>query len=160
MSHESLPKIELVGQLMSSLLGQGVTAKPSAPQAVGPGAKVLTGVYASDDGAVQVLCVCDYALAAYAGAALSMIPAGVAKDSLRGAALPEGIEENFREVLNIVTGLLNRPGAPHVKLQDMLRPADPAAPGVAGVLAKPAARLDMEITIANYGVGKASLLFS
>jgi len=158
MAAAKLPQAEIVGQLLGALLGDGVTAKNASPLDLRAAASAWIGVYAADDGTLQLLIVSDLSLAANAGAALSMIPAGVAKDSVRSGTLPENIKDNFGEILNILGGSFNAPGRPHVIFQKLYPSGPNLPPPVAAVLAQPGERLDLEIAIAGYGSGKATLL--
>lgn len=148
---------EAVSNLLATLLPGTVEVKMGKPV---DKAQALTGVYTRDDGGLEGACVCDYGMVAFAGAALAMIPANAAKESQKSGQFPETILENFREILNITGQVLNRPGLPHLSFRHLLKPAETNSPELTALLAKPAGRLDLEVGIGNYGVGRISILFA
>jgi hypothetical protein len=154
-----LPTLGAVNNLLVPLLPGTVSIKAGTPVPGGPKAPALIGIYTSDDGKLQAACVCTYALVSFCGAALAMIPAGIAKDGLNGQ-IQENIPENFREILNIFSRILNHPGAPHMSFKGLLTPAETGTPELTALLAKPAGHLDLEITVSNYGMGKLSILMA
>lgn len=158
MGAEHIPKPEVIVNLLNDLLGLAVTVKSGPPLDTSPSASLLIGAFAAPDKTVRLLCLSDYNLAAQAGAALSMIPAGVAKDSAKSGVLPDNIFDNFREVLNVMNGALNRARTVRLALHNVFLSAKDAPQEVAAIMAKPTARLDLEIAIAGYGSGRLALL--
>ena len=61
-------------------------------------------------------CVADLPLAATVGAALAMMPAAVAEDAVKQGTLEEGLADNWHEVANILTRLLNGPCVTHLRI--------------------------------------------
>jgi hypothetical protein len=147
--------LEAVGNLLKTLLPGSVDVKAGKP--VDPG-QALIGVFNRDDGGIQVACVCDHGMVAFAGAALAMIPAPTAKASQASGQFPAAILENFREIMNISGQIVNLPGRPHVTFQALLKSDEVTAPELKALLASPAGRLDLEVNIGNYGVGRLSIL--
>jgi hypothetical protein len=47
-----------------------------------------------------------------------------------------------------------------VAFSALLKPAEATAPELKALLAKPAGRLDLEVTIGNYGLGRLSILLA
>ncbi len=158
MATRALPSPTAVAGVLSDLLGRQADVRKGKPVAISPRTPAIVGVYHRDDGALAVACVADLSLAAHAGASLALIPAGVAAESVRRGKLEDDLLENFREVLNVAASLLNLPGEPHVLFREA-HVTPPALPKELGALvAKPAARLDLEVQVQGYGGGSLSLL--
>ncbi|MAE29295.1 MAG: hypothetical protein QF599_09885 [Planctomycetota bacterium] len=110
--------------------------------------------YVVPDGRLAALCIFDLAAAAGLGGALSMMPPESTELSLRNAELDELLEENFREVCNMLTPLFARPGIA-ISLKDV-RPLPAASPWIHG--SPPSGqRLDLEVTVEGYGQGSLGL---
>ena len=116
--------------------------------------------YVTDDGCVQALCVCDIDLACYSGAALSMIPPGVALQGIRRHELEENLADNFREIMNVLASLLNTTGSPHLVFRSLALPKQEVSDDVKTLLLNPPTRIDLEIAIEGYGSGKATLVIA
>jgi hypothetical protein len=145
---------------LNSLLGRDVqAAKIAPPGALGDAARYLA-VYTLDDGTVCGLAVCDLKLAASAGVALAIMPPRRIEECVKAGSLEDDILDNLREILNVTAGILNGTGHPHVVFQDVLGPNPQPTPAVEALLAQPAFRLDLEVTIAGYNGGKISFLLS
>jgi hypothetical protein len=145
-----LPDVNLVRELLGMLF-DGLTVKAGAKKLdVSPKSTGWVGVYVTDDGQPVALCACDLAFAANSGAALSMLPPGVAKDSLKSGQLTEVMLANLREVMNICTRLVLHEGTVHVRL-DTVCPTAKLPAAVAAIAAAPKARIDFEVTLGKYG---------
>jgi len=151
----ALPDPKEISELFTNLLGKQVTVKGGAPAADAKGGTLA--VYSDDAGAVGAVAVSDLPLASNAGAALSMIPAGMAEESIKAGALAENLADNWHEVLNVASQLFNCGAGHRVKLADIHPASDPPA-AAAGLLGAPGGRLDLEVAIAGYGSGTLSLL--
>ncbi|MEO8201876.1 MAG: hypothetical protein ABI679_15200 [Gemmatimonadota bacterium] len=114
--------------------------------------------YAAADGSVQALCVLDLSLSVLFGAALMMIPAEAAREMIRDRQVEGNIQENLHEVANVASQLVNRSGQGRLALHDVYLPAAVAPAEVLQILANPATRLDLQLTIEGYGTGMFSLL--
>ncbi len=104
MSSSPLPTLNTVEKLMQCLLGNQVATRNSTP---GPDLTKphVMASYVDESNAVQRILVCELALANSMGAAMSMIPAGVANDATKAGIIAENIEGNLGEVLNICVNL-------------------------------------------------------
>jgi hypothetical protein len=85
------------------------------------------------------------------------LPAGAAEDSIDEKQLFPNLAENVFELCNVLTSLLNREGAPHVKLYEVVYPGMPLPNDVRAHLLAIGRRLDLTVEIARYGKGKFSL---
>ena len=90
-----------VCSLLSELLGRKVASKKIAPYPFASALRRIVVAYEAEDHSVAAICVCDFAFASYAGAALAMIPAGIANESLAAGKCDPAFLENFTEILNI-----------------------------------------------------------
>jgi hypothetical protein len=146
-----LPDLNLVRELLGMLF-DGLVVKTGAKLDVSPKSTGWVAVYVTDDGKPAALCACDLAFAANSGAALSMLPPGVAKDSLKSGQLTEVMVANLREVMNICTRLILHEGTAHVRLESVC-PTAKLPPAVASLAAAPKARIDFDVTLGKYGGG-------
>ena len=88
------------------------------------------------------------------GAALAMIPKPVAEESITAGELEEGLHENFHEVANIATALVNGPSVPHLKIRELVTGIPDE---VRDLMLRAAGRRTYEVLIPDYGEGKLAL---
>jgi hypothetical protein len=148
----AIPMAEPIRRTLVDLLGRPIEVKPS-PGALKALSRGVIAEYSRTDGTSVGLFVVDLALAAYVGAALSMVPVGVASDSIRAGKLEANLAENTSEVFNILGSLLNGPTFPHCALKAVHTIPGPLPASVTPLVAKPAARLELGMTINGYGPG-------
>lgn len=117
--------------------------------------KWVTGLYVNDKNALIGACIADLKLAANAGAALAMISDQVAKESVAAGELGENLRENFYEVVNIVSALLNGPSVPHLRLTEMV---DGIPDDVIALAKRAAGNKRYDITIVGYDGGTLGLI--
>jgi len=149
-----LPEPHALGQLLSGLLGRNVKVKAVTKHPLPATLSVVAARYAAEDGQLVVACVSDLRFAAMAGAALTMVPAGIAKAGVDAGQLSDSLKDNFSEVLNIVAQLVTSAGHSRVLLQKMELTRPPLAADVAALLAGP--RVDLDVTIEGYGAGSVT----
>ncbi|MCH8333286.1 response regulator [Candidatus Sumerlaeota bacterium] len=158
---QTLPDAQAVGEFLSGMLGLSIDIEEGKPLDLGAKSPAIVAVYASDEGTLATLCVCDIALAGFVGAALSLIPAQVAKESIKARKLSEDLMENVQEVLNVGSSLFNTDDAPHVKMKTIHHPpGEPLPEDVAASISNPSRRLDLDITVPDYGPGKMALILA
>jgi hypothetical protein len=153
-----MPTVEAVQDLLSGLLGKRVGVKDGKAYVPGGTSPSIVGVFKRDDGAVAALVMMDVALAANASAALVLIPPGVAGESARSGKLSENLLENVKEVLNVCSRLFAAPGTPHVRMKGTNIIPPPAPAEIAGMLAKPNSRLDLELAVPGYAGGRMAII--
>jgi hypothetical protein len=157
-----MPIPEVIRDFMGDLLGKAVSVakrKPVDFVAVDPAADdvFVTGRYLDDTGRLAGACVSDLALATSVGAALAMISPEVAKESVKAGALNESLRENYYEVLNIMSALLNGPSVRHLKLDDVV---DGVPQDVADLIAVASGLKYYDVTIVGYTGGRLGLIGS
>jgi hypothetical protein len=151
-----MPLPEDVRDMFKDLLGKPVAAtkRKIEPFDV-KNVAYVTGLYVSTDDELIGACVTELPLAASAGAALAMIPVVVARESVRAGKLDGGLRENYYEVVNIVSAMLNGPTVPHLRLTDLVD----GIPDEVVALAKQAAGLrHYDVTIVGYDGGVLALI--
>ncbi|MFO0554199.1 MAG: hypothetical protein U0271_37815 [Polyangiaceae bacterium] len=143
-----LPKLDPLAKLLSSLIGRKVQVAKAAKPFVWKG-PVLVATFIDDEDKLCALAVGDVPFGAHSGAALSMVPPGVATESVRKNVLPPDLLDNAREVLNVATSLFNTPGARHLRLQEVKVELQPQKE----IVGSPQ-RLDVSVDITGYGQGQ------
>ena len=153
-----LPAAKDVKDMLTGLVGKQVAVSPGAPVTPTPDAPVAVAVYVDPGMAINALCVMDLAASAYTGGALALLPPGGCQDAVEEDGELTGLMvEALHEVVNVLSALLNTPGAPHSKLHK-LYPAGETLPGdVEGMLAA-FNRIDLAIAIPGYGKGALSFV--
>ena len=151
-----MPIPEDVRDFLADLLGKPVAvSKGQKVSLENDPARFVTGVYVEDDGSLGGACIADLSLAASAGAALAMMPTVVAKESVDAGQLSEGLRDNFYEVANILSQLLNGPSVPHLRISDLT----PGVPDHVMTLSTVAAgKKHYDVTIVDYAGGSITLL--
>lgn len=95
-------------------------------------------------------------LAANCGAAFTLLPPGVARETVAGRKLTGLVLENFAEILNICAQLLNERATTHVALHEVNTDRDPFA-GVHCPEDKVDTWLDLDVMVSGYGAGRLLL---
>lgn len=154
-----LPNAAELTKTVEMLFGDGAKVAPGKPLDVKPGSGNLIAIYVDDADKPVAAVLCDIPFAANAGCALSMLPAGAAKDAIKTKKLEQTMLDNLYEVMNIVSTMLMDEHTPHLKLGPLYPdlgklPAD--AKAMLGAAAKNHA--DFMITVPRYGAGGLSLL--
>jgi hypothetical protein len=124
-----------------------------------PRQPVSVAVYIDPGMAITALCVLDLAASAYTGGALALLPAGGCQDAVGEGELTALQLEALHEVVNVLSALLNTPGAPHSKLHRLYGPGEDLPGDVAGMLAF-LNRLDLALEVPGYGKGGLSLVLA
>ena len=158
MSVTLLPASKDVRDMLSGLVGKPVTVSPGAPVTPEPLRPVTVAIYTAPDLSVNALCVMDLAASAYTAGALALLPPGGCQDSVEEDKELSPMQlEALHEVVNVLSALFNTPGAPHSKLNRLVKDGEDVPGDVAGLLAS-FNRLDLEIEVPGYGKGALSLV--
>jgi hypothetical protein len=152
-----LPGSLTVRNLFEDLLGRDCNVAPGDPITADDLPTATVAIYT--DGQQQIFGVLgmQLSLAANAGAALGLLPAGAAEDSIDEKKLSPALAENVFELCNVLTSLLNREGGPHVKLHQVIYPGMPLPSDARAHVLALGRRLDLMIEVNRYGKGKLSL---
>jgi two-component system, chemotaxis family, chemotaxis protein CheY len=155
----SFPRPPQIAAVLRALLRRAVTAAPVGPVPLQATPRSWVVEYTrTDDNSVIAYAVCDLALAARVGAALSLIPAGPANEAIASGQLADTLFENFREVLNVLTQLFESSGRFRVCLHRIHKPGEALPPQLADHLSKPKSRTDVAVDVSGYGKGALTLL--
>ncbi|GII05657.1 hypothetical protein [Planobispora takensis] len=150
----TLPVPKNIKDLFEDLLGRPVTVGVSDPAVAADLKKAVIALYVDNSRKLMAVAGMDLKLAAYAGAAIGLIPQGGAEASVEDGELTPMLADNVREVCNILTGLLNQLDLPHLKLYESYMPGEPAPADATARLLALGARLDLAVEIGGYGTGK------
>jgi len=153
-----LPAAKDVKDMLTGLVGKPVAVTPGAPVTPTPDKPVSVAVYVDPGMAINALCVMDLAASAYTAGALALLPPGGCQDAVEEDGELSGLlAEALHEVVNVLSALLNVPGAPHSKLHKLYAPGEDLPGDVAGMLAN-FNRIDLAIEVPSYGKGALSLV--
>ena len=159
MSHV-LPVPKAVKDLFDDLLGRPVTVNPAEPLRAADVPKTLVALYTDERQHLLAVIGMDFALTAFAGAAIGLIPPGGAEACIEDNEISKMIGENAIEVCNVLASLLNSQGAAHLKLYQTHLPGTAPPNDAVGYLLALGRRLDLAIDVAGYGSGKLSIAFA
>lgn len=154
-----LPAALEVRELLEGLLGRDVEAvvgTGTVDPHQDPGAVV--GVYVDDMLKLKAMIVMEMPLAAYAGAAIALIPARTAQDAVDNGLITPMLFDNIAEILNVASSLFNADGAPHLRLYETYAPRETLPADIDKWVLAYVARLDMELDVSGYGPGRVSLM--
>ncbi|MCA2213690.1 hypothetical protein [Jidongwangia harbinensis] len=152
-----LPAPLAVRNLFEDLLGRDCTVGPGDPITAADLPTATVAIYTDNAQQIYGVVGMGLPLAANVGAALGLIPAGAAEDSIEEKTLFPNLAENVFELCNVLTSLLNREGAPHVKLYQVIYPGMSLPADARAHLLALGRRLDLMIEVSRYGKGKFSM---
>lgn len=150
-----MPPPDAVGKVITQLVGIPAAAQ-KLPAPPSPEAFRTVSTFVSRTGAPVLVALTDIAFGASCGAALSMIPAGVANEAIKAQALDASMHENLREVANVLTVAFNTDKGTHIKLQETAGCKAPLPPALQNALAKARETMHLEVTVKGYPAGKIS----
>lgn len=152
-----LPGSLAVRNLFEDLLGRDCNVSPGDPLSTDDLPTTTVAIYTDSAQQMYAVLGMQLSLAANVGAALGLLPPGGAEDSVAEKRLFPNLAENVFELCNVLTSLLNREGAPYVKLYQVVYPGMPLPDEARSHLMALGRRLDLMIEVARYGKGKFSL---
>ena len=153
-----VPAAKDVKDMLTGLVGKPVNVSPGAPVTPTPTEPVAVAVYVDPGMAINALCVLDLGAAAYTGGALALLPPGGCQDAVEEDKELSSMQvEALHEVVNVLSALLNTPGAPHSKLHKLYAPGEDLPGDIAGMLAN-FNRIDLVIEVSGYGKGGISFV--
>lgn len=157
MANYPLPNPARVNDLLGMLF-DGLDVKPGGAFDAKPTGGAYFGVFVADNDTPVALCGADAALAASLGAALSMLPPGVAKEAAKSKELTPVMIDNVREVMNICSRLLMDDSSSHLKLSQVY-PANSLPPSAGGLLGTKDRR-EFTLQVPKYGGGVLTVIAS
>ena len=155
-----LPVPKDVKDLFEDLLGRSITVAPVDPMRAADIPQTLVALYTDPAKQLGAVIGMDFALTAFAGAAIGLIPPGGAEACIEDKEISKMIGENAIEVCNVLASLLNREGTAHLKLYQTYLPGNPPPNDAVGHLVALGRRLDLAVDVAGYGSGKLAITFT
>jgi hypothetical protein len=152
-----LPASLTVRNLFEDLLGRDCSVAPGEPLSADDLPTATIAIYTDSAQQISGVLGLQLSLAANVGAALGLLPPGAAEDSVDEKKLFPNLAENVFELCNVLTSLMNKEGAPHVKLYQVVYPGMPLPDDARAHLLALGRRLDLMIEVTRYGKGKFSL---
>ena len=151
-----LPQSEQLRNVLGMLFGNSTEARDTGVLDPSDG-DVFTATYVDDNDQLVATCSCDTAFAAYAGASLSMLPVGGAREMVVTKDFFPSVLENLNEIMNIVSTTFMCDKSAHLRLSKVYRPSE--LPGtmsqaVAGSVHKKGILVD----VPGYGTGAITLV--
>jgi hypothetical protein len=120
-----LPKPPELEKLLGALLMRPVKATRAEDDAP-PQGPLTSALFHTDDPVLQVLVRVDLTLAASLAAALSVMPLAVVKECVAAKKLDDSLEDNFGEVMNVLSRFISGGGRPFRLGPVTCPPAGPA----------------------------------
>jgi hypothetical protein len=152
------PSIDEIGELLTNLLGEEVTASRSTT-ALRAQDVCMLGEYVAEDGETTAVVLLDLRLAVYLGSALAMIPASAAEADVKARQLTAEVRDNVKEIFNIATSLVMGTGGLHRKLGRVLElKEEPPSGALAKLYSAPPFRYDFDVDVPGYGKGRLTYL--
>jgi hypothetical protein len=151
------PKSLELANLLTDLLGRQTKVKDLPAQT-----RQLSGpvtVFVNPDKVPAAVAVSDFEFAAFAGAVLTLLPAGVANEAVKKKAIDGTLAENLGEVLNVVSSKLTKsPNRVIMRLPFTISTTVPE--DAKAIKLKPQKRVDYDVEIAGYGEGKITFFLT
>lgn len=155
----TLPPPKAIKDVIDGLLGREVTMTPAAASlnsvdAIGG----VVASYVDDEGRTRAVLGWDLPAAARAGSALGLVPARMSDEIVDDKFLPYDIVESVAELSNVLASALDVNGNPHTRLERTYHPAAAAPDDVAKALYGHYERMDFDLDVPGYGVGRIALV--
>lgn len=144
-----LPTPADLGNRLRDLFDRPVQVKLSATK-LEAAKSAATSYMIHADKTPAVLAYADLRFAAHAGAALGLVPMADVNAALKKGALDQTLQENFYEVMNILSAAFAEAGKRVILAR--VAPSTPEPPEVKE-FGKPKRRFDLEVKITGYGDG-------
>ena len=155
-----LPTSKAVRDLLEDMLGRDIDVARSEPLVPSPKVRSAIAVYVDARLRAGAIVAVELPLAAFAGAAIGLVPRGGANECVEEGELSPTISENLHEVLNICSMLFNQPGARHLRLYKVYDPSELPPVDISAYLRTLGRRLDLSVRVAGYGAGKLGVVLT
>lgn len=156
----ALPTNLAVRELFEGLLGRDVDLgngrRVDMEATPGP----CTAVYVDDKNDLSAVVVMDFPLTAKVGAALGLVPAGGAEAAIADRSIPDSLQENANELLNVLAGTLNEFTDVHQRLYQVHAPGEPLPADVEPWTVTLTGRQDLNVAVKGYGAAGGMSIIS
>ena len=152
------PSSQHLLRVLEALLARAVATRDSSG-VVGPDEAALVWSYVFEDGGLAAAGALDLRLAAILAAGFGLLPAGRVAEALGAGVLPKDMEENLREVFNILVSLYTPMTDEHIRFGGVWRAGiGELPPDIRELLTCRTRRLDAIVTLPGYGEGCLSAI--
>lgn len=155
-----VPEASAVSELLSGLLGKTIEARPVDRWAPGPDRPAMVAAFGIENGPTSCLWIFDLNASVYAGAALTMMPHEEATQAAQAKEFRDNFIENVREIFNVGSSLFTSTSGASVKLMGTYVSSKELPDTVQQIMTRTSGRLDLEITVPEYGKGHVSVIVS
>ena len=154
-----IPDKDDLKKILAMLYGNALKLDKGSAVPADDNSKCMVAVYVNDNNEPVTACVCDHKFIAFAGSALTMIPAGGAEDAANSGDFSEMMLGNHHEIMNICSRVfMTCSNAPHLKLDKIYNAPAQLPDGVKPIVHESTGRADFKVTIPGYGDGAMSFL--
>lgn len=147
----ALPSPPAMARLVGTLVDKAVRVSAGTARCV----PAYVALYVDDSGRDVIACLVDRTLVAVFGAALALIPPGVAAEAAKSPSITELLLSNAYEVLNVLAAAFNEsaPESEHVRLRALRIITD-----VPQKLTAAMQRVDYDVTVTSYVTGRLAIV--
>ncbi|MET0793409.1 MAG: hypothetical protein ABW061_17945 [Polyangiaceae bacterium] len=153
----TVPSVQGVSNFLAGLIGRATPAKKIKVDWAREKSWLSFSEFRYPEGELAALFVADLPFCCWSGAALALLPPGLAQDAIKAGKLDQTLQENFAEVANVLTAAFREFGERVILGQ--IHYAKSLAPETRPLLGAPR-RLDLEVTVTGYGAGRCGLLLA
>jgi hypothetical protein len=162
MSHPApltVPSVQGISDFLGGLIGRATPSKKIKVDWVREKGWLSFSEFRYPSGELGALFVADLPFCCWSGAALALLPPGLAQDAIKAGKLDQALQENFAEVANVLTATFREFGERVVLGQVHYGKATSLGDEVRPLVGS-ARRLDLEVTVNGYGAGRCGLLLA
>lgn len=147
-----LPKPAELEKLLGALLMRPVKVVRTEDDAP-PQGPLASAAFHTDEPVLQVLARADLSLAASLAAALSVVPLAALKEALAARAMDASLQDNFGEVMNVLSRFLSMGGRPF-RLGPVTCPPAAPDPALAPLVEASDERRVFHVEVPGYAAGR------
>lgn len=155
----TIPSVQGAATFLGGLVGRATPAKKIKVDWPKEKGWLSFSEFHYPTGELAALLVADLQFCAWSGAALALLPPGLAQDAIKAGKLDQSLQENYAEIANVLTATFREFGERvvlgKIHYGNVASLAPELKPMVAAVR-----RLDLEVTVAGYGAGRLGLLLT
>lgn len=156
-TQQIVPDERALRHTLKMLFGDDLEVSSSPPIDISNSGHNYIGVFVNNENRPVAACVCDNAFVAYAGAALTMLPAAAAAEASQDDELPETMVDNVREIANICSRLMMNDHTPHLRLHGVYKPSALPSGGLVKLMER-GTQVDYSVKVPQYGAGALSFV--
>ncbi len=147
----SLPTNLAIRELFEGLLGRDIDLENGRRVDMEASPGPCTAVYVDDNNDLSAVVVMEFSLTAKIGAALGLVPVGGAEAAIEDKSIPDSLQENANELLNVLAGTLNEFNDVHQRLYKVHAPGESLPADIVPWTITLTGRQDLNVGIKGYG---------